>query len=234
MFSMAYCIHCGNQIADGSRFCPACGRPQAETAASAAAAPVAYAPPPPLDYTIQGDNLQVARVRLAPGQEVYAEAGKMVYKTVNVHWDTRMSGNTLGEKLMGALRRTVTGESLFLTHFRSDGAGEVGFAGNYPGRIQVFDLPAGRSLMAQRDAFLFAQPSVQFNVALVKRLGAGFFGGEGFILEKFTGPGAVFIHAGGDFIEFDLASGQVFLVDTGSIVALDETVDYDFQLAGGI
>ena len=75
------------------------------------------------------------------GQEVYAEAGKMVYKTANVHWDTRMSGNTLGEKLMGALRRTVTGESLFLTYFRADGAGEVGFAGNYPGRIQVFDLP---------------------------------------------------------------------------------------------
>jgi len=232
---MAYCIHCGNQIADGSRFCPVCGKAQTPAAAGAAGVPpVAYAPPAPLDYTIQGDNLQVARVRLATGQELYAEAGKMVYKTANVHWDTRMSGNSLGEKLMGALRRTVTGESLFLTYFRADGAGEVGFAGNYPGRIQVFDLPAGRSLMAQRDAFLFAQPSVQFSVALVKRLGAGFFGGEGFILEKFTGPGAVFIHAGGDFIEFDLAAGQVIQVDTGCIVAFEETVDYDIQLAGGI
>lgn len=188
----------------------------------------------PLDFTIQGDNLQVARVRLKPGQEVYAEAGKMVYKTANVHWDTRMSGSTLGEKLMGALRRTVTGESLFLTHFRAEGAGEVGFAGSYPGRIQVFDLPAGRSILAQRDAFVFAQPSVQFNVALVKRLGAGFFGGEGFILEKFTGPGMVFIHSGGDFVEFDLAPGQVIQVDTGCIVAFDESVDYDIQLAGGI
>src|SRR5678815_5503562 len=136
MFSMAYCIQCGNQIADGSRFCPACGKAQSPAAAGAAGVPpAAYAPPAPLDYTIQGDNLQVARVRLAPGQELYAEAGKMVYKTANVHWDTRMSGNSLGEKLMGALRRTVTGESLFLTHFRADGAGEVGFAGNYPGRI---------------------------------------------------------------------------------------------------
>ena len=209
---------------------PPAGRPNLRSAGAA----LRPEPPARLDYTIQGDNLQVARVRLQPGQEVYAEAGKMVYKTANVHWDTRMSGTTLGEKLMGALRRTVTGESLFLTYFRADGAGEVGFAGNYPGRIQVFDLPAGRSLMAQRDAFLFAQPSVQFNVAMVKKLGAGFFGGEGFILEKFTGPGAVFIHAGGDFVEFDLAAGQVIQVDTGCIVAFDETVDYDIQLAGGI
>ena len=199
--------------------------------ASASAAP---AGPVPLDYTIQGDNLQVARVRLKPGQEVYAEAGKMVYKTANVAWETRMSGNTIGEKLLGALRRTVTGESLFFTYFRADGPGEVGFAGNYPGRIQVFELPAGRSILAQRDAFLFAQPTVQLTVALVKKIGAGFFGGEGFILEKLTGPGSVFIHAGGDFIEFDLTAGQTLQVDTGCIVAFEETVDYDIQLAGGI
>jgi uncharacterized protein (TIGR00266 family) len=199
-------------------------------AGAAAATPAAER----LEYTVQGDNLQVARVRLKPGQEVYAEAGRMVYKTPSVQWETRMSGDTLGEKLMGALRRTVTGESLFLTYFRANGEGEVGFAGSYPGRIQVFDLAPGRSIMAQRDAFLLAQPSVQFSVALVKRLGAGFFGGEGFILEKFTGPGLVFIHAGGDFVEFDLAPGQVIQVDTGCIVAFDESVDYDIQLAGGI
>ena len=158
----------------------------------------------------------------------------MVYKTANVAWETRMSGNTLGEKLFGALRRTVTGESLFLTYFRADSPGEVGFAGNYPGRIQVFELPAGRSVLAQRDAFLFAQTTVQLTVALVKKIGAGFFGGEGFILEKLTGPGTVFIHGGGDFVEFDLAAGQVLQVDTGCIVAFDETVDYDIQLAGGI
>src|SRR6478672_3975 len=146
---MAFCTNCGTRLADDARFCAACG--QVAGAAARDAAPPALAP---LEYTIQGDNLQVARVRLQAGQEVYAEAGKMVYKTPNVHWDTRMSGATLGEKLMGALRRTVTGESLFLTYFRADGAGEVGFAGNYPGRIQVFELPAGRSVLAQRDAFL--------------------------------------------------------------------------------
>jgi uncharacterized protein (TIGR00266 family) len=222
---MTYCSRCGTQFGANAQFCTACGTP------------LSAAPPPPLerlDYTIQGDNLQVARVRLKPGQEVYAEAGKMVYKTANVQWETRMSGATIGEKLMGALRRTVTGESLFLTYFHSLGAGEVGFAGSYPGRIQVFDLPAGRSILAQRDAFVFAQTSVQFGVALVKRLGAGFFGGEGFILEKFTGPGAVFIHAGGDFVEFDLDAGQVIQVDTGCIVAFDESVEYDIELAGGI
>jgi uncharacterized protein (TIGR00266 family) len=224
---MAFCTNCGSQIQDGARFCAGCGQP--------APGVVAVAPAiEPLDYTIQGDNLQVARVRLRPSQEVYAEAGKMVYKTANVQWDTRMSGATLGEKLMGALRRTFTGESLFLTYFRAEGDGEVGFAGSYPGRIQAFELAAGRSILAQRDAFLFAQPSVQFNIALVKKIGAGFFGGEGFILEKFTGPGTVFIHAGGDFVEFDLAAGQTIQVDTGCIVAFDETVDYDIQFAGGI
>jgi len=146
---MAFCTNCGGQLGDQVAFCGNCGRP---VGASAPAPPVIE----PLDYTIQGDNLQVARVRLKSGQEVYAEAGKMVYKTGNVAWETRMSGNTLGEKLLGALRRTVTGESLFLTYFRANGPGEVGFAGNYPGRIQAFDLADGQSIMAQRDAFLFA------------------------------------------------------------------------------
>ena len=136
--------------------------------------------------------------------------------------------------MLGALRRTITGESLFLTYFRANGAGEVGFAGSYPGRIQAFDLAAGQSILAQRDAFLFAQPTVQFSIAWVKKLGAGFFGGEGFILEKLTGPGTVFIHAGGDFIEFTLAAGETLHIDAGNIVAFDETVNYDIQFVGGI
>jgi uncharacterized protein (TIGR00266 family) len=228
---MVFCSSCGTQQPDEARYCRNCGKPL--TAAGGAETAVAAASEP-LDYTIQGDNLQIARVRLKPGQEVYAEAGKMVYKTTNVQWESRMTGATLGEKLMGVLKRTVTGESLFFTYFRADSPGEVGFAGSYPGRIQVFELKAGQSVLAQRDAFLFAQPSVQFNVAFAKRLGAGLFGGEGFILEKFTGPGAVFIHAGGDFVEFDLAAGQTLQVDTGCIVAFDESVEYDIQFVGGI
>jgi len=226
---MAFCTNCGTQLSEGARFCYNCGRPLS-TATATAPAPA----PEPLDYTIQGGNLQVARVRLKPGQELYAEAGKMVYKTANVEWETRMAGANLGEKLMGALRRTVTGESLFVTYFRSESPGEVGFAGSYPGRIQVFTLKPGQTILAQRDAFLFAETSVGFNVAFVKRLGTGFFGGEGFILEQFTGPGAVFIHAGGDFVEFDLQAGQTLQVDTGCIVAFDVSVGYDIQLVGGI
>ena len=126
----------------------------------------------------------------------------MVYKTPNVAWDTRMTGQTIGEKLLGALRRTVTGESLFVTFFRASGPGEVGFAGSYPGRIQAFDLAPGQNLLAQRDAFLFAQPTVQLTVAWVKKLGAGFFGGEGFILERLDRTRSGFHPCGRRFCRF--------------------------------
>jgi uncharacterized protein (TIGR00266 family) len=187
-----------------------------------------------LDYTIQGDNLQVIRIRLRPGQELFAEAGKMLYKQPQVVWETRMSGESIGEKIWGAFKRKLMGESLFLTYFHSSTPGEVGFAGSYPGRIQAFELAAGQSVMVQRDSFLVAQSTAQLNIAFVKKLGAGFFGGEGFILEKITGPGVVFIHAGGDFVEFTLAAGETLQVDTGSIVAFDEGVNYDIQFVGGI
>ena len=214
---------------DAAHFCGGCGTPVGNSASN----PSTYTPDP-LEYALVGDNLQIARVRLRAGQQLYAEAGTMVYKTPNVAWDTRMTGETLGEKLLGAIKRKVTGESLFVTFFRADGPGEVGFAGSYPGRIQAFELAPGQSVMTQRDAFLFAQPGVQLSVAFVKKLGAGFFGGEGFILQKLTGPGLVFIHAGGDFVEFTLQPGESLQVETGCIVAFDETVDYDIQFVGGI
>jgi uncharacterized protein (AIM24 family) len=121
-----------------------------------------------------------------------------------------------------------------MTYFRASTDGEVGFAGSYPGRIQVFDLAPLQSILVQRDSFLFAQNSVQLNIALVKKLGAGFFGGEGFILEKLTGPGSVFIHGGGDFVEFTLQPGEALQVDTGCIVAFEESVSYDIEMVGGI
>lgn len=187
---MPFCTKCGFELAETSRFCSSCGTP----ASGGRVAPANE----PLEYTIQGDNLQIARVKLKPGQEIYAEAGKMVYKTPSVQWETRMSGETLGEKIWGALKRKLSGESLFMTYFRADGAGEVGFAGSYPGRIQVFDLAPGQSVLVQRDGFLFAQSTVQINIAFVKGIGTGIFGGEGFVLQKLTGPGTVFIHGGGD------------------------------------
>lgn len=188
----------------------------------------------PLEYNIEGHNLQVARVHLKPGQEIYAEAGKMVYKTANVFWETRMSGATIGQKLLGAIKRRLMGESIMMTYFHSQAAGEVGFAGHYPGKIHVFDLAAGQSMMVQRDGFLFAQASVQLDIALVRKLGAGLFGGEGFILQRLTGPGEVFIHAGGDFVQFDLGPGDQIQVQTGHLVAFDPAVQYDIQMVGSI
>jgi uncharacterized protein (TIGR00266 family) len=229
---VAFCTNCGSKLSDNSsRFCPNCGY----ASGSAAPQPAATAPVlTPLDYNIQGDNLQIARVRLQPGQEVYAEAGRMIYKTPSVLWETRMSGHSIGEKIWGAVKRKLMGESLFWTYFRASAPGEVGFAGSYPGRIQAFDLAPGQSILVQRDSFLFAQASVQIDIALVKKLGVGFFGGEGFILQRLTGPGSVFIHAGGDFVDFDLAAGEVLQVETGSVVAFDESVQYDIEFVGGI
>jgi uncharacterized protein (TIGR00266 family) len=232
---MAFCTNCGAQVEDAARFCPKCGAAMAGTATSTSSTtPSSFASSEPLQYEVQGDNLQIIRCKLKPGQELFAEAGKMVYKTPSIQWETKMSGNSLGDKIWGAVKRKLMGESLFMTYFRANAAGEVGFAGNYPGRVQVFDIPAGRNWLVQRDSFICAQSSVQLNIALVKKLGSGFFGGEGFILQKLTGPGLAFIHGGGDFVEFELGPGEQLQVDTGCIVAFEEAVNYDIQFVGGI
>jgi len=225
---MAFCTKCGSTLADNARFCGSCGQPAGDAVTAAAAVLQ------PLDYSIEGDNLQVVRIRLKPGQEIFAEAGKMLYKTANVNWDSRMSGAGIGSKLLGALKRKLMGESLFWTYFRSESPGEVGFAGSYPGRVREFDLAAGQSVIVQRDSFLCAQDTVQVSIEFVKRIGAGFFAGEGFILERLIGPGAVFIHGGGDFVEFKLNPGELLQVDTGCVVGFDASVAYDVQFAGGI
>ncbi|MFN7543109.1 MAG: TIGR00266 family protein [Acidobacteriota bacterium] len=230
---MAFCTNCGAQTDDQARFCPKCGTALPADPGTTFNTNVASSQEP-LQYEIQGDNLQVVRCHLKPGQELYAEAGKMVYKTANVAWETKMQGDGLGAKIWGAVKRKLMGESLFMTYFKSSGKGEVGFAGTYPGRVQAFDLRPGQTILVQRDSFLFAQTSVQLNIALVKKLGSGFFGGEGFILEKITGPGMAFIHGGGDFVEFQLGPGETIQVDTGCIVAFDESVNYDIQFVGGI
>ncbi len=230
---MAFCTNCGAQLDDAARFCPKCGTAMAGTPGTTFSTP-GYTAQEPLSYEIQGDNLQVIRCKLKQGQELYAEAGRMVYKTANVNWETKMQGDGIGSKIWGAVKRKLMGESLFMTYFKSNGNGEVGFAGSYPGRVQHFDLGPGQSILVQRDSFLCAQTSVQLNIALVKKLGSGFFGGEGFILEKLTGPGLAFIHGGGDFVEFNLAAGETIQVDTGCIVAFEESVNYDIQFVGGI
>jgi len=230
---MAFCTNCGTQLADTAKFCLNCGQP-----VGAGNAGGYYPPAPavePLKYEIEGHNLQIARVHLTPGQEIFAEAGKMIYKTANVDWATRMTGQSLGDKILGAIKRKLMGESLFFTYFRvSVGEGDVGFAGHYPGKIQVFELAPGQTIMVQRDGFLFAQGTVNLDIAFVRRLGAGLLGGEGFILEKLTGPGTVFVHAGGDHVDFNLGPGEVLQVQTGHLVAFEPSVNYDIQMVGSI
>lgn len=188
-----------------------------------------------MKYEIEGDNLQAVKITLAEGEEVYAEAGKLVYKTANMGMETKMAGKGLGGRVFGALKRKVAGESLFTTHFTPHGgAATVGFAGDYPGRIEAIELAEGKTFLAQRDAFICAEKSVSFSIAFQKNIGAGLFGGEGFILEKFTGPGTVFIHGGGDFLKFDLKSGEKFQVDTGCVVGFDDTVNYNIEFVGEI
>lgn len=230
---MAFCTNCGTGLGDNARFCLNCGRPTDGSAGLGNAAPPVSSEP--LKYDIEGHNLQIARVHLQPGQEIYAEAGKMIYKSANVDWQTRMTGQSLGQKLWGAVKRKLMGESLFFTYFQANAsAGEIGFAGNFPGKIQVFQLAPGQTIMVQRDGFLFAQASVTLDIAMVRRLGAGLLGGEGFILQKLTGPGAVFVHAGGDHVDFTLAPGEMLQVQTGHLVAFEPTVNYDVQLVGTI
>jgi uncharacterized protein (TIGR00266 family) len=228
---MAFCTNCGGQVPDAARFCVNCGTP---VAGLDTVSPITAAAPP-LKYDVEGHNLQIARVHLQPGQEIYAEAGKMIYKSASVEWATKMTGASLGDKIIGALKRKLMGESLFFTHFHATvGTGEVGFAGHYPGKIQVFDLAPGQTIMVQRDGFLFAQSSVTLDIAMVRRLGAGLLGGEGFILQKLTGPGLVFVHAGGDHVDFTLAPGEMLQVQTGHLVAFEPSVNYDIQMVGSI
>lgn len=240
---MAFCTNCGAQVADTSKFCVNCGTPMGAAAASSAGARYTPPPPPPptaapvipLKYDVEGHNLQIARVHLQPGQEIYAEAGKMIYKSSNIDWTTRMTGQSIGDKILGALKRKMMGASLYFTYFQSTGLpGEIGFAGHYPGKIQVFDLAPGQVIMVQRDGFLFAQSSVAIDIAMVRRLGAGLLGGEGFILQKLVGPGLVFIHAGGDHVDYSLAPGETLQVQTGHLVAFEPTVNYDIQMVGNI
>jgi uncharacterized protein (TIGR00266 family) len=164
------------------------------------------------------------------GDEVRAEAGAMAYMTDGIDMDARLQGGILG----GLKRKILAGESLFLTFFRCQApTATVAFAGPYPGKIIRMPLQ-NSAILCQRDGFLCAAGSIDINIAFTKRLGAGFFGGEGFILERLEGTGEAFIHSGGTIVLKELAAGERLKVDTGCLVALDPTVDYDIQFVGGI
>ena len=194
-----------------------------------------------IDYEIFGDDMQIVEIELDPNETVVAEAGAMNYMEDGIDYEAKMGDGSepdqgLMGKLMGAGKRVLTGESIFLTHFTNRGSGKrrVAFAAPYPGRIVPLDLgKTGGTVICQKDAFLCAALGTKVSIAFQKRLGAGFFGGEGFILQRLEGDGKVFIHAGGTIVKKKL-QGESLRVDTGCLVAFTQGINYDIQTAGSL
>jgi len=181
-------------------------------------------------YEIHGAILPSVDVYLQAGEAMYTESGGMAWMKGDIHMETSTRGG-----LLAGLGRSLAGESLFMTTYACrSGEALVTFTPEAPGRILVFELAAGQSLICQKDAFMAAQESVSLEMHFRKRLGAGLFGGEGFILQKLTGPGTVFLEISGDIRDYTLQSGEMMQVDPGHIALYEPTVDYDIQSVRGI
>jgi uncharacterized protein (TIGR00266 family) len=184
-----------------------------------------------IDYQIVGDDMQAVIITLDPGEMVQAEAGAMMFMTRDIDINTGTGGG-----FMKGVKRILSGESFFITTFRANGSGQdkVAFAAPYPGKIIALDLVKRGTVLCQRDAYLCSAYGIDISVAFTKRLGAGFFGGEGFVLQRLQGDGLAFLHAGGTVVEMQLAPGENLKVDTGCLVAFDAGIDYNIQYVGGI
>jgi uncharacterized protein (TIGR00266 family) len=218
-------------------------------AAFSGATPV---PPPPsrsavaheIDFEIFGEEMQFVEITLDPGEACVAEAGSFMYMDPGIEMETIFgdgSGKSEGEgfmgKLLGAGKRVLTGESLFMTLFGNGGSARqnVAFASPYPGRIIPLDLTEHQgTILCQKDAFLCAAKGIAVGIAFQKRLGAGLFGGEGFILQKLEGDGLAFVHAGGSIVSRQLEAGETLRLDTGCLVAFESGINYDIQMVKGI
>jgi uncharacterized protein (TIGR00266 family) len=195
-----------------------------------------------VDYKIFGDDMQFVEIELDPGEAAVAEAGGMMYMEDGIQMETifgdgRPAQGGFMDALMGAGKRLLVGESLFMTVFGNQARDKrhVAFAAPYPGKIVPIHLAEiGGELIAQKDSFLAAAKGVSIGIAFQKRLGVGLFGGEGFIMERLQGDGWAFVHAGGTLLERTLAPGETLRVDTGCIVAFQPSVNYDIQMVGGI
>ncbi len=195
-----------------------------------------------IDYKIIGGDIQIVEIELDPQETVIAEAGMMVYMQDGITFETKMgdgsqADNGLLGKLFQAGTRMLTGESLFMTHFTNRGSGKrsVAFAAPHPGTIIPIDLAkiAGNTLIAQKDSFLCAALGTSISITFNKKIGSGFFGGEGFVLQKLQGDGLAFVHAGGTIIEKQL-NNETIRIDTGCIVAFEPQINYDIQRAGNL
>jgi uncharacterized protein (TIGR00266 family) len=183
-----------------------------------------------IDYEIRGDDMQAVAVTLDPGEAVHAEAGALLYIEDGITMDTSTQGG-----VWKGIKRAFVGESFFITTFenKSRHPRRTAFAAPYPGKIIPIDLGADGTYLCQKDAYLCSAYGIDISVAFTKRLGAGLFGGEGFILQRLEGDGLAWIHAGGTVIERQLQPNETIRVDTGCLVAFQEGVDYDIQFIGG-
>lgn len=208
-------------------------------------------PPPPvppgrrahdIDFVIHGNEMQFVEVELDPGEAAVAEAGAFMYMTPGIQMETIFGDGSQASRgvldaLLGAGKRLLTGESLFMTVFQNQGAGKerVAFAAPYAGKILAMDLKTlGGHLVCQKDAFLCAARGVSVGIAFQRKLGVGLFGGEGFIMQKLEGDGLCFVHAGGTIQSVELQAGETLRVDTGCLVALQPSVNYDIQFVGKV
>ncbi len=195
-----------------------------------------------VDYDIVGEEMQFVELELDPGEGAIAEAGSMMFMTSGIEMSTIFGdgsspGGSFMDKLVGAGKRVLTGESLFMTEFVNRGGGKqkVAFAAPYPGKIIPTDLHRmGGRLICQKDAFLCAAKGVSVGIAFQKKIGVGFFGGEGFIMQSLEGDGLAFLHAGGTIVEKELGPGENLRVDSGCLVALQPSISYDIQFVGSI
>ncbi len=194
-----------------------------------------------VDYEIIGDDIQIVEIELDPGETVVAEAGAMNYMDDGITFEAKMGDGSRPDdgvfgKLLGAGKRILTGESIFMTHFTNSGHGKkrAAFAAPYPGKIIPIDMSKiKRELLCQKDAFLCAALGTEVSIAFTKRLGTGFFGGEGFILQRLRGDGMAFVHAGGTVIKKKLHN-DIIRVDTGCLVAFTAGINYDIERAGSL
>ncbi len=184
-----------------------------------------------LTYQISSGMLPILTIQLQPGQAIYSEAGGMSWMSSNIDMSTNTGGG-LGK----VFKRAIGGESLFVTDFvvRDTQPGLIAFTGEFPGRIMDVRLAEGQSIIVQKDAFMCAQKSVDLDVHFRKRLGAGLFGGEGFIMQRLTGPGLAFVEIDGDVVEYNLQANQMLKVDTGHIAMIEPTVEFDVQIVRGL
>ncbi|WP_353566345.1 TIGR00266 family protein [Haloferula sargassicola] len=194
-----------------------------------------------IDYEIIGESIQMVEIELDPGETVIAEAGAMNYMEEGIAFETKMGDGSEPDqgfmgKLLSAGKRAITGESLFMTHFTNRGSGKkhVTFAAPYPGTVVPVNLAeTGGQLLCQKDAFLCAAMGTQVGIAFNQRLGSGLFGGEGFILQKLSGDGMAFVHAGGTVVRKEL-KGEKLMVDTGCLVGFTQGVNYNIERAGNL